>query len=45
MKQKRPESIAIVGSGPAGLTAAADLVRYGYEVTIFEKEKMAGRAA
>ena len=42
MKQKRPESIAIVGSGPAGLTAAADLVRYGYQVTIFEKEKMAG---
>ena len=28
--------IAIVGSGPAGLTCAADLARLGYEVTVFE---------
>ncbi len=28
--------VAVVGSGPAGLTAAADLARYGYRVTIFE---------
>jgi glutamate synthase (NADPH/NADH) small chain len=28
--------VAIVGSGPAGLTAAADLARMGYSVTIFE---------
>jgi len=28
--------VAIIGSGPAGLTAAADLARYGYRVTIFE---------
>ena len=28
--------VAIVGSGPAGLTAAADLSRKGYEVTIYE---------
>jgi len=28
--------VAIVGSGPAGLTAAADLARMGYAVTIFE---------
>jgi glutamate synthase (NADPH) small chain len=28
--------VAIVGSGPAGLTAAADLARLGHEVTIFE---------
>ncbi|GAI11907.1 unnamed protein product, partial [marine sediment metagenome] len=26
----------MVGSGPAGLTAAADLVKLGYEVTVFE---------
>jgi len=30
------KKVAIVGSGPAGLTAAADLARMGYGVTIFE---------
>ena len=28
--------IAVIGSGPAGLTCAADLARKGYDVTIFE---------
>ncbi|MFX1280115.1 MAG: NADPH-dependent glutamate synthase [Promethearchaeota archaeon] len=28
--------VAIIGSGPSGLTCAADLARFGYEVTIFE---------
>ncbi|MBI4320972.1 MAG: NADPH-dependent glutamate synthase [Chloroflexi bacterium] len=28
--------VAVVGSGPAGLTAAADLARFGHSVTIFE---------
>ena len=28
--------VAVVGSGPAGLAAAADLVRYGAEVTVYE---------
>ena len=28
--------VAIVGSGPAGLAAAADLVRFGAEVTVYE---------
>jgi homotetrameric NADPH-dependent glutamate synthase len=28
--------VAVVGSGPAGLACAADLVRYGCEVTVFE---------
>ncbi len=29
-------AVAVVGSGPAGLTAAADLARLGHKVTIFE---------
>ena len=28
--------VAVIGSGPAGLTCAADLAKYGFEVTIFE---------
>ena len=32
----REQKIAIVGSGPAGLTAASDLAQLGYPVTIFE---------
>ena len=34
--------IAVIGSGPAGLSAAYFLRRDGYPVTIFEKEKRAG---
>ncbi|MBI5144345.1 MAG: NADPH-dependent glutamate synthase [Candidatus Omnitrophica bacterium] len=30
------EKVAIIGSGPAGLTCAGDLARKGYDVTIFE---------
>jgi glutamate synthase (NADPH/NADH) small chain len=33
---RRPEKVAIVGSGPAGLTVASDLARLGYGVTVFE---------
>ncbi len=32
----RGVKVAIIGSGPAGLTAAGDLARYGFDVTIFE---------
>ncbi len=34
--------VAVVGSGPAGLTAAADLARLGYSVTMFEALHVAG---
>ncbi len=34
--------VAIVGGGPAGLTAASDLVRLGHEVTLFEALHVAG---
>ena len=40
--EKRDEKIAVIGSGPAGLAAAADLARLGYHVTVFEKEAKAG---
>ncbi len=35
-------SVAIVGSGPAGLTAAGELVKRGYAVTVFEAFHAAG---
>jgi NADPH-dependent glutamate synthase beta subunit-like oxidoreductase/NAD-dependent dihydropyrimidine dehydrogenase PreA subunit len=38
----RSERIAVIGSGPAGLAASADLARLGYEVTVFEKEAEPG---
>ncbi len=34
--EDRPEKIAVIGSGPAGLTAAYDLRLKGYQVTIFD---------
>ncbi len=34
--------IAVIGSGPAGLTCAGDLARLGYEVTVFEALHLAG---
>lgn len=34
--EQRPEKVAVIGSGPAGLTAASDLALLGYQVTIFE---------
>lgn len=40
--ERREEKIAIVGSGPAGLTAAHDLVLKGYHVTVFEALPVAG---
>ena len=38
----RPERIAIIGSGPCGLTTAMDLVKQGYAVTVFEALPVAG---
>jgi NADPH-dependent glutamate synthase beta subunit-like oxidoreductase len=42
LEQTQSEKVAIIGSGPAGLAAAYDLVRLGYGVTIFEALSSAG---
>ena len=39
---KNGKRVAIVGSGPAGLTCAGDLAKAGYEVTIYEVLQKAG---
>lgn len=38
----RVEKVAIVGAGPSGLTAAADLARLGYAVTVYESQEKPG---
>nr|WP_260681941.1 NAD(P)-dependent oxidoreductase [Alkalicoccobacillus porphyridii] len=40
--QSKGKSVAIVGSGPAGLSAARELAVMGYDVTIYEAEEEAG---
>ncbi len=42
MERKRDQSVAIVGSGPAGLACAYYLARFGYSVTVFEALPVAG---
>ncbi|SHM95164.1 glutamate synthase subunit beta [Mucilaginibacter sp. OK098] len=39
---KTGKSIAVVGSGPAGLAAAAQLVKAGHAVTVYERDDRAG---
>lgn len=40
--RERREKVAVVGSGPAGLTVANDLFRLGYHVTVFESRPVPG---
>lgn len=41
-KQARNIKIAIIGAGPAGLACGVELLKEGFEVTIFEKEQALG---
>ena len=41
-KEKNGKKVAIVGSGPAGIECAIELLKNGYAVTIFEKDKIPG---
>ena len=41
-KERKEKKVAIVGSGPSGLTCAGDLAKEGYDVTIFEVLHKAG---
>ncbi|KAA6314255.1 Glutamate synthase [NADPH] small chain, partial [termite gut metagenome] len=36
IKEKNKRKITVIGSGPAGLSFAGDMAKYGYEVTVFE---------
>ena len=42
VERTKEDKVAIVGSGPAGLACAYDLIRQGYPVTIFEAAPQAG---
>jgi heterodisulfide reductase subunit A len=42
VKQTKDGPVAIIGSGPAGLSCAYDLVRLGYPVTVFESRSEPG---
>ncbi|MGN0497202.1 MAG: NADPH-dependent glutamate synthase [Lachnospiraceae bacterium] len=40
--EKNGKKVAVVGSGPAGITCAGELIKKGYEVTVFEALHKAG---
>jgi len=40
--EKKNKKVAVIGSGPSGLTCAGDLAKMGYDVTIFEALHEAG---
>ena len=44
MAEPNGHKVAVIGAGASGLSCAAELVKGGYDVTVYEKEEMAGGA-
>ena len=42
IEEKKHKRVAVIGSGPAGFTIAAELIKRGYDVTVFEKNEQLG---
>ena len=42
VEESNGKKVAVIGSGPSGLTCAGDLAKLGYEVTVFEALHLAG---
>ena len=40
--EKNGKKVAVIGAGPAGLTCAGELVKLGYDATVFEKNDLPG---
>ena len=40
--ERKDKKVAVIGAGPAGLTAAGDLAKLGYKVTVYEALHVAG---
>jgi glutamate synthase (NADPH/NADH) small chain len=40
--RERPDSVGIIGAGPAGLAAAEELRKYGYQVTVYDRYDRVG---
>lgn len=41
-EEKKPGKVACVGAGPASIACAAELVKAGYDATVFDREEKAG---
>ena len=42
LREAQVGRIAVIGSGPAGLSFATDMAKWGYDVTVYEAESQLG---